>query len=83
MRAVSFTIVAALAVGMVTPTLAAKSTSNREAWKQDQISNPQSFQACVDLAKQRGWSIHQDRDREYGGAAARNFVEGCMAGRFR
>jgi hypothetical protein len=85
MRTFAFTLMAALAVGTVTPTLAAKSTSNREAWRRDQASDPQSFQSCFDLAKQRGYSVREDRSKPSatGNTAARKFVEGCMAGRFR
>jgi hypothetical protein len=84
MRTFALTIAAALAVGMVTPTLAAKSPTNRQLWAQDQASDPQSFQWCVDLARQRGFSLTQDRGRQSfnGSNGVRKFVEGCMAGRF-
>ena len=76
-------VVAAFVVAMSSPSFAAKSTTDLATWKAEQTSDPQGFQACVDLAKQRGYSAAQDR----GSGNSRNpglrkFVEGCMAGRF-
>jgi hypothetical protein len=46
---------------------------------QDRARNPQSYDACVQLAIQRGYAVN---DYEYR-AEARNFVRGCMQGRYR
>jgi hypothetical protein len=57
----------------------AKLTPAQRLEARDRAKNPQSFDRCVELAKQRGESINEldYRDR------ARAFVRGCMQGKYR
>lgn len=83
MRSVDLAIVTVLGIGMATPGSAANRIGNQAAWDRDQASDPQSFQSCVDLARQRGFAAGQDRNthKQGGTSSVRRFVEGCMAGR--
>ncbi len=79
MRFLAFTAAAALAISIITPSFAAKS-QKPDAFAREKADNPQSFDACVALAKQRGYT---SADRVIGdpSSAVRKFVEGCMAGK--
>jgi sulfur relay (sulfurtransferase) complex TusBCD TusD component (DsrE family) len=72
---IAVTVAAGLA--MPSPSFAAKSKL-QTAMEKDKAANPQSFNACVALAKQRGYTSN---DRSYGNDSARLFVEGCMQGK--
>ena len=79
MRFIALTAAAVLAVSMATPSFAAKA-QKPDAFAMERASNPQSFDACVALAKQRGFT---SADRVIGDptSSVRRFVEGCMAGK--
>jgi hypothetical protein len=79
MRILAFAAAAALAISIVNPTFAAKS-QKQDVLALEKADNPQSFDACVALAKQRGYT---SADRVIGdrSSAVRKFVEGCMAGK--
>lgn len=79
MRVLIAIIAVMVAAGLVipTPSFAAKSKLET-AMEKDKASNPQSFNACVALAKQRGYN---SSDRSYGNDSARLFVQGCMEGK--
>ena len=62
---------AIVAVGLFTAT-----PSNAQA--QQKASMQQAFNACVDLARQRGWT---ESDLEISGREVRNFVARCIQGR--
>jgi hypothetical protein len=81
MRSIIPLFAVALAVTPGAPPAAFAATSKltpaqrREA--QDRAKNPQSFDACVQLAMQRGFSVSDYDYRE----SARKFVRACMAGK--
>ena len=83
MRSIISVLAAALAVSLVAPTTSfaapAKLTPAQKREAQDRAKNPQSFDACVQLALQRGFSVNETEYR----ADARNFVKGCMQGKIR
>jgi hypothetical protein len=58
---------------------AQKRRTQQQTYNEDRTQNPQSFDACVAMAKQRGYTAS---DHEYR-TAARAFVLGCMQGRQR
>ena len=72
-------IATVFAVGLASPapSFAASKTSASAQAAKDKASNPQSFDACVALAKQRGWN---SADR-YAGSGVKEFVQGCMDGK--
>jgi hypothetical protein len=76
-----FAVALTLSLGAAATSFAATSTltpaQKREA--QDRARNPQSFDACVQLALQRGFSVNETEYR----ASARNFVRACMQGKQR
>ena len=77
-------IAAALAIGVIAPVAsfaaaAAKLTPAQKQEARDRAKNPQSFDACVQLALQRGFSVNE---QEYRGQP-RQFVRGCMQGKYR
>jgi hypothetical protein len=79
MRFTALAAAAVLAVSIATPSFAAKA-QKPDAFAKDQASNPQSFDACVALAKQRGYNS-ADRDMGNKDSPVKRFVEGCMAGK--
>ena len=79
MRYVALAAAAALAVGLATPSLAAKS-QKPDAFAKDRAANPQSFDACVALARQRGFNS-SDRNMGDKDSPVKQFVEGCIAGK--
>jgi hypothetical protein len=81
MRSIMPAIAAVLVIGLLTPSVGFAAPSQTAAQKrqtQDRVKNPRSFDACVQLALQRGLSVN---DNEYR-AQAREFVRGCMQGKY-
>jgi hypothetical protein len=76
-------IAAALALGLITPVASlaapAKLTPAQKLEARDRAKNPQGFDRCVELAKQRGESVNETEYRHH----ARAFVQGCMRGKIR
>jgi hypothetical protein len=79
MKFAALATAAGLALCMATPSFAAKA-QKADSFAKERASNPQSFDACVALAKQRGYT---SADRAIGdpSSAVKRFVEGCMAGK--
>ena len=71
MRSIILATTAVLAIGLVTPTPS-------DAQTQQKVSTQQAFNACVDLARQRGWT---ESDLEINRREVRNFVARCIQGR--
>jgi hypothetical protein len=77
-------IAGALVLGLIVPTgsfaaPASKLTPAQKLEARDRAKNPQSFDRCVELAKQRGESVNETDYR----AHARAFVKGCMQKKIR
>jgi hypothetical protein len=84
MRFITWVIAFVAMVGLVTSIGSDAMAQNQrkqqqQAYAQDRGQNPQSFDACVVLAKQRGYSASQTDYR----ARARAFVQDCMNGKQR
>ena len=81
MRSIIPAIAVVLVISLLTPSVSFAATGQTAAQKrqaQDRAKNPQSFDTCVQLALQRGFSVN---DNEYR-AQAREFVRGCMQGKY-
>jgi hypothetical protein len=77
-------IAVALAVCLIAPAAsfaapAQKLTPAQKLEARDRAKNPQAFDRCVELAKQRGESVNELDYR----ASARGFVRRCMQGKQR
>jgi hypothetical protein len=74
-------IAGALALGLIAPatSFAAPASKAQKLEARDRSKNPQSFDRCVELAKQRGEAVNDTEYRPH----ARAFVRGCMQGKIR
>jgi hypothetical protein len=79
MRYIALAAAAVLAVTLATPNFAAKS-QKQDTFAKGRAANPQSFDACAALAKQRGLN---SSDRSIGDkdSPVKKFAGGCMAGK--
>jgi len=80
MRCIIFSTTALISVGVVaaTPSFAAKKERTNVA----NMSVTQSFNTCVELAKQRGFGL-DGLEGSAGNNSARSFVIRCMQGKRR
>jgi hypothetical protein len=77
MRTVVVAISSVLMLGAVTPVLAAKVKAMDLHMAAMKAKDPQNFQACVGLARQRGF-IQDETDLNRG---LMMFIDGCIMGR--
>ena len=80
MRMIAVLIAALAAVSVVAPANAQMSASTRSEMVKMRAQNPASYDACHNLAVQRGYSTH---DHELEARSLMNFISGCMTGRTR
>jgi hypothetical protein len=66
---------AALIMLIAAPALAAPAQSNRQVYEQLRASNPEGWQRCRDLARERGY-----KGGETDPAPVRRFIRKCMQG---
>jgi hypothetical protein len=66
---------AVLVMLIAAPAFAAPAGSNRQAYEKLKASNPQDYQRCRDLARERGF---KGGDENLG--PARRFIRKCMQG---
>jgi hypothetical protein len=76
MRAVVLAISSVLMLGAATPVLAAKVKAMDPHMAAMKAKDPQSFQACADLARQRGF-MQDETDHNRGLIM---FIDGCITG---
>jgi hypothetical protein len=80
MRKIAVLITALATIGAVVPASAQMSAATRAEMAKMLASNPTSYDACLSLAVQRGYSTV---DHEHEGRSLMNFISGCMTGRVR
>lgn len=77
MRTVVLAISSVLMLGAVTPVLAAKTKAMDPHMAAMKAKDPQGFQACAELARQRGF-MQDETDHNRGLVM---FIDGCIMGR--